>query len=549
MELNLVTHTLRVGEGKDADREYELVDGETIIGRDRTCDIVIDDDSVSRRHARLLVENDTCLIEDTRSKNGTYVNGERVEGRVALKNNDRVEIGTTVFRFRSSAPIACEDQESLHTRVVCSLDPITSENTMFKVNAEGKLRAILQITKSLSRTLDLNVLLSNMLDGLFQIFPQADRGLVLLCEGSRLIPKAVKCRRGHEEAVQYSRTIVDKVIAERRAILSQDATRDERIPATTSIARLQIRSVMCVPLLSQDGNPLGLIQLDIQDKKRKFGEDDMQILTSVASQASVSVEQAQLHRAVMKHTQIRRELSFAREVQHRLLPTTVPELEGYSFWAYYEAARQVGGDFYDFLRLPDGREAILLGDVAGKGVPAALMMSKVATLSKVALLSSADNIGDAMNRLNREVCDAGFEMSFVTLVLCVLDPKTHEVAIANAGHLAPLFCRTDSTIDHAIGDSVRGHPLGIEREYRYKADRTRVEPGEFVVLLSDGIIYAMDPKEEPYSLHRTYKQLISMKTKAPDEVGQMLLADVRRHVGDSEQDDDISLVVFRRDAT
>ena len=541
-----MTHRLEVVEGEQSGRAYDLVEDEVIVGRDENCQIVLDDDSISRRHARLALDDDTYVIEDLSSKNGTYVNDERTDGKVPLRPDDRIEIGTTVFRYRSSHSRAYESEEILHTRVLCSIDAADSEHTMFKVNAESKLRAILQITKSLSRTLDLGVLLSKMLDGLFEIFPQADRGLVLLNEGDRLIPKAVKGRRSGQESVQYSRTLVEKVMDERRAILSQDATRDERIPAARSISRLQIRSVMCVPLLSQDKKALGAVQLDIQDKKRKFSEDDMQILTSVASQASVSVEQAQLHREVIKHTKIQRELDFAREVQHRLLPRVMPQLEGYTFWAYYEAARQVGGDFYDFLRLPNGNEAVLLGDVAGKGIPAALMMSKVATLSKVALLSYPDNLPDAMNTLNEEVCDVGFEMSFVTLVVCVIDPKTHEVTVANAGHLAPMFCRTDSTVDQAVGDDVRGHPLGIDRQVTYKTGRTRIHPGELVVLLSDGISEAMNSSEETYSIERVRRQLSRIKAEGPTEAGQLLLDDVRRHVGDSEQEDDISLVVFRR---
>jgi len=542
-----VTHRLEVVEGVQLGRVYDLVEDEVIVGRDEKCQIVLDDDSISRRHARLaLDDDDVYVIEDLNSKNGTYVNDEMTDGKVPLKPDDRIEIGTTVFRYRSTHPVACESEEMLHTRVLCSIDAADTEHAMFKVNAESRLQAILQITKSLSRTLDLGGVLSKMLDGLFEIFPQADRGLVLLDEGGRLIPKAVKGRRSGQESVQYSRTLVEKVMGERRAILSQDATRDERIPAARSISRLQIRSVMCVPLLSQDKKVLGAVQLDIQDEKRKFSEDDMQILTSVASQASLSVEQAQLHREVIKHTKIQRELDFAREVQHRLLPRVMPQLEGYEFWAYYEAARQVGGDFYDFLRLPNGSEAVLLGDVAGKGVAAALMMSKVATLSKVALLSYPDNLSNAMNTLNEEVCDADFEMSFVTLVVCVIDPKTHEVTVANAGHLSPMFCRTDSTVDQAVGDDVRGHPLGIERRLTYRTGRTRIHPGELVVLLSDGISEAMNSSEETYSIERIREQLSRTAAQAPDKAGQMLLDDVRRHVGDSTQEDDISLVIFGR---
>jgi len=542
-----VTSTVYLFQGRDPQKEYELVQREVLVGRDQGCDIVIDDDSVSRQHARLVLENGSYVIEDLQSRNGTYVNGEKIDGKVPLSDADDVAIGITAFTFRAFQPGRDESDAGPSPSVVCSIDAVAGDETVAQVNAEGKLRAILRISKALGKTLDLRALLARMLEGLFEIFPQADRGLVLLRQGNRLVPAAVKDRRGKQKRLQYSKTIVSKAVAERKAILSRDAARDEQIPVTASITRLQIRSVMCVPMLSQDMKVLGVIQLDIQDKIRKFDTHDMEILTSVASQASLSVEHAQLHREMMKHARIQRELDFARDVQHSFLPKAVPAWKGYSFWVYYQAAREVGGDFYDFLRLPNGNEAILLGDVAGKGVPAALMMVRVSGLCKLALLSRPDNISEAMSLLNREICDAGIEKGFVTLVLCVVNPETHEVTVAIAGHMPPMFRRADSTIDQSVGYKERGRPLGIEREWGYQTGHTRLAPGEFVVLFSDGISDAMNSAEKPYSVERIRGQLIRLGTKGPAEIGQTLLDDVHRHLAGSEQGDDISLVIFRRD--
>lgn len=551
-----MTKALRVVQGRNRDRQYPLADGEIFVGRDQGCQIVINDDSVSRRHARVLLENDSCVIEDLQSRNGTYVNGERIDGRVALKNRDRVEIGITLFEYRSSSgagressAVQYEGAPGPNGSVLCSMELTRTAESFGQVNAEGKLRAILQITRSLGKSLDLRSLLSRMLDGLFEIFPQADRGLVLLRDGNRLVPAAVKDRRGKKERLAYSKTIISKAVMERRAILSRDVAHDEDIPSAASITQLNIRSVMCVPLLTQDGKVLGVIQLDIQDKTRKFDTDDMEILTSVASQASVSVEHAQLHREKMKHARMERELAFARDVQHSFLPRAMPELEGYSFWAYYQAARQVGGDFYDFLRLPNGNEAIVLGDVAGKGIPAALMMVKVSGLCKLALLSHPDNVGEAMNALNRDVFDASSDKGFVTLVLCVIDPTSHDVEVAIAGHMPPLFLRASSTIDDAVGYNTRGRPLGIEREADYRTEHTELAPGESVLLFSDGISEAMGSGDVPYSIERIREQLLRTQGEDPAETGEALLDDVREHVAGGEQRDDVSLVIFHRDAT
>jgi serine phosphatase RsbU (regulator of sigma subunit) len=542
-----VGKALRVVHGKNRDRRYDLAGDEVLVGRDRSCQIVIDDDSVSRQHARLLVENDTCVIEDLHSRNGTYVNGVKIEGKATLKNNDRVEIGVTLFEYRSSPSVKHETGAGPSSSVLCSLDATSTGDTRGKVDAEDKLRAILQITRSLGKTLELRHVLSRMLDGLFEIFPKVDRGLVLLRDRHRLVPAALKDRRGKRERLEYSKTIIAKAVAERKAILSRDVARDDEIPSAASITQLNIRSVMCVPLLSQDGKVLGVIELDIQDKTRKFDAEDMEILTSVASQAAISVEHAWLHREKMKHARIQRELDFARDVQHSFLPGTMPALEGYSFWTYYQAARQVGGDFYDFLRLPNGNAAIVLGDVAGKGIPAALMMVKVSGLCKLALLSRPNDVGEAMSALNREVYDASADKGFVTLVLCVVNPESHDLAVAIAGHMPPLFRRADSTIDDAVGYRVRGKPLGIEREAEFETEHTQLAPGELVLLFSDGISEAMDAAEEPYSIERIREQLLRAEGQGPAETGQALLDDVQRHVADAEQRDDISLVAFQRE--
>ncbi|MHC4400150.1 MAG: SpoIIE family protein phosphatase [Planctomycetota bacterium] len=542
-----MTYTLRILTGNHRGKQYDLVDDEVFVGRDRQCQIVIDDDSVSRRHARLKLGADGYVIEDLRSRNGTYVNGRKIEEPSPLEKDDRVEIGVTEFVFRPSGSSTRKKEPAApDPDVLLTIDATGTEDTSVRVNAEGKLRAILQITKLLGSTLEIRRLLAKMLGGLFEMFPQADRGLVLLRRENRLVPAAVKNRHGRPEKLQYSKTIVGKVVSERKAILSQDVARDHRVPATASITKLNIHSVMCVPLISQGAKVLGVIQLDTQDQKRKFDREDMEILTSVASQASVSVEHAQRHRATMEHAKIERELELAREVQQSFLPTTMPEVEGYRFWAHYRAARHVGGDFYDFLHLPNGNEAILLGDVAGKGIPAALMMVKVLDVCKLALLSHPDDPGDAMRVINREIHDAGSDRGFVTLALSVINPDTHDLSVAVAGHMPPMIHRSDGTIDESAGYQVRGRPLGIERQLDYEVGSTTLAPGELVVLFSDGISEAMNADREPYSVEQIREQLSGIDVKTPSEAGQILLDDVDRYVGDAEQHDDLSLVIFQR---
>jgi len=540
-------HTLSVLRGNALSLQHSLVEDEIVVGRDSKCDIVIDDHTVSRRHARLTLENDDYFIEDLRSRNGTYVNGRRVTGRVRLSSDDHVMVCGTEFLFQSSQLPIGEIDEDLTPSVSISLDDSSGTEILTTANAEERLRAILQINDALAGTLDHHRAMNNMLDRLFDIFPQADCCSVLLRRANRFVSVAAKHRQEKQESSPYSRTIVEKAVKERRAIFIEDVTRDQESFLTDSVRRLRMRSIMCAPLLSQNEEVVGVVHLDTRHKKRKFTLDDAHILSSVARQAAIWVEYVQLHQEKMRHVRLQRELDIARQVQYSLLPEAVPELEGYRFWAYYQAAGPIGGDFYDFLRLPNGSEGVVLGDVAGKGVPAALNMVKVSTLCKVALLRHPDNVARAMNSLNDDMCHTGSEISLASLILCVVNPRSHELTIANAGHMSPIFRRNDGAVDERLGDEVGGYMLGVEPEFPYETGTTRLAPGEFVVLYSDGISDAMNAAGQRYTVEGIRRQLLGIGARSPAEIGEALLDDVRRHAAGTDQHDDMALVVFRRE--
>src|SRR5262249_4495613 len=157
--------------------------------------------------------------------------------------------------------------------------------------------------------------------------------------------------------------------------LSEDASSDASLGPAASIAEFKIRSVMCVPLATSDGKALGAIQLDTQEKAKKFVTDDLNLLAIVANLAAVAIEKARLHEDLLVRETEQKEIELARKVQLGFLPQNLPEVPGYEFYSHYSPAQTVGGDYYDFVLLPGGRVGIVLGDVAGKGVPAALLVA------------------------------------------------------------------------------------------------------------------------------------------------------------------------------
>ena len=416
---------------------------------------------------------------------------------------------------------------------------------MLEANPEVKLQAVLEITRDLSRTLSLDEVLPKMLDSLFKIFIQADRGFIVLKsdDNGTLIPKAVKFRRpDQDDTIRISRTIVNEVMESHEAILSADAASDERFQMSQSIADFSIRSMMCAPLMDSEGKVLGVIQIDTLNQKSRFTQDDLAVLAGVAAPAGMAIENAQLHDDVLRQQAIERDLEMAHRVQQGLLPSEPPELPGYHFFDFYEPAKHVGGDSYDYIPLPDGRLAVVLADVSGKGVAAALLMAKLTAESRYCLASEPDPAA-AIQRLNRTFSGPGWEDRFVTLVLAVLDPTCDEVQVVNAGHLPPLVRHGKEV--NMPGEEHAGLPLGVASDYPYESFTITLGKGDYLAFYTDGFSEAMNASGELYGIERMETHFAD---EVPDavELGKHLLDDVEQFVSGHPQSDDMCLVCVGR---
>lgn len=580
---------LRTLTGPQPGQLFPLQRERAVLGRHPDCDIVLESGSVSRHHARIVREGDDYFIEDLESRNGTFVNGQPVVGRRRLDEGDELDICDLTFVFHRGAPrltpVSRDDATDAPAGALAdpSAPPATpgaavsgapvpgavllddaprsgggstimskvdvssgSAGLRIEVNPEAKLKALIEIGKSLGNALNLNEVLPNLLASLFTIFPQADRGFVILKDptGGRLVPRAVKYRRREDaQAVRLSRTIVQDVICAKEAILSADAATDARFDMAESIVDFQIRSMMCAPMVSVDGQVLGVIQVDTVDPRRRFNRQDLDVLAAVACQAAAAVETAQLHEAALRQQTIARELAVAHQVQQNLLPRRAPRVESYEFFAHYEPANEVGGDYYDYVALPGGRVGVVVADVSGKGVSASLLMARLSAETRFCLaLERAP--ASAVGRLNRVFCEAGFDDRFVTLVLCVLDPRRHEVAIVNAGHVPPLVRRRDGRVE-PVGEEAAGLPIGVSDTVDYEQSAIKLAPGETIILLTDGVTEAMNDQEKLYGIERVRERL-SAPADDVAALGRRLVEDVKAFAGGRRQSDDICLACFGR---
>ena len=554
--------------GPHLGKRYELTVSKSLVGRHPDCQVVLEVGAVSRHHAQIVADNGKYFVEDLQSRNGTYVNDQMIDGRHPLNQGDLLRICDVAFTFHTGQEsqirdsqigatvagigretVVIEDDEGKDSgsTIMSKLDVSSSHGRLqYTASAEIKLNALLEITQALSKAVALAEVLPSVLDGLFKIFVQADRGFVVMATADgNLVPMGTKVRRqDSEDTIRISRTIVKQVMESKEAILSADAASDARFDMSQSIADFRIRSMMCAPLLDNDGNALGVLQIDTHDQRKRFQQEDLEVLASVAAQASVAIDNAQLHEESLRQREIERDLEVAHEVQRSFLPERPPQLDGYRFFNYYQPANHVGGDYYDYIPLPDGRVAVIVADVVGHGVAASLLMAKIAAEARYCLASESD-VGVAVGKLNKAISDLNLDR-FITMIMVVLDPATHAVSIVNAGHMAPMYRKTDGSLEEP-GDKVAGLPLGILDDVEYAVHQINLAAGESLTMYTDGLNECCNSSDVMYGIERLRSLLTAAESSTPDILGKTIIEDVRSYLAGGTQDDDMCLVVFGRE--
>jgi serine phosphatase RsbU (regulator of sigma subunit)/pSer/pThr/pTyr-binding forkhead associated (FHA) protein len=541
----------------------ELKPGENVIGRHPDCDLILDLSGVSRRHAVVKQAGRDYVLVDLESRNKTYLNERLVTPMQdhLLRSGDRILICDVELVYYPQAPEGPTlDVTEAEAATICAVDASDSD-ALRSAKPEAQLRAILEISRNLSSSLKLDAVAPKTLDSLLEIFPQAERVfLVLLKPGEavatirqffhKLRPERRGGPRGgigrgvaDEARMSISRTIMNAVINQKKAVLSQDAGNDQNLPTSASIADLRIRSFMCAPLLSPDHQALGILQIDTTDRKQ-FTQEDLDVLVAVASQASIAVQNASMHEGLLARERLDRDLRLAEQVQRRFLPQGVPKVPGFEFYAHYQAAYEVGGDYYDFVPLPGGRLALAVGDVAGKGVAAALMMAKFSGDTRYCILTETAP-GPAADQLNILLYEAGLDERFITLCLGVLEPELGRFTFCSAGHLPVLIRRADGTVEE-VGDDLRGFPLGIMPTSDYQQRSVDLAPGDVALVYSDGVTDGRSPRDEIYVSCENDRLRKRLATAAggPEAVGRAIIQDIREFCAGQPQADDITLISF-----
>jgi serine phosphatase RsbU (regulator of sigma subunit) len=558
---------------------FDIASADVRIGRSSSSDLVLQDLNVSRLHAQLVRRSEGFYILDAGGKNGTFVNDRRIEEPTPIHPGDRVRLGTTTLIFNGTPSVSVEFSDSplepgpgtTYLPADSLKTPGAGEMSILLSNpgaqaaqtgpaaafvssptgpglAQGSVNAsalgvIFEADKELVFHRPLTELLEKIMDLAGKVV-RFERGLLMLLEGGDLQSRVV--RVPPDEAAQpisISRTITDRVLSRRESILTSDAMLDDRLRQGHSVQIQQIRSLMCAPLRNNK-EVIGLIYVDSRQRAGLFTQTDLHILTHLANIAAVKLENARLFEQAVAVERMEQELQKAAELQNHLLPGAGPDIPGFQVYGSSISCRAVGGDYYDYIEMPNGRLAIGLGDVAGKGLSAALLMTSFQ--ASLRALSELDlSPADTISRLNRLLCRALPDNRFVTFFYAVLDPETRKLKFVNAGHNPPSVVRADGTRE-SLGQN--GPPLGMFEESQYSMNDLELAPGELLVCYSDGISEAESPKGEEFGEERLTGLVENQRALPPVEIVQHVNSTLNDHCRGTSQQDDITLVVLKRTA-
>ena len=429
-----------------------------------------------------------------------------------------------------------------------------------------KLQVVLEIAQHLARHLELEPLLDTLLEQIMRLLPLSDRAIVILCEEDKLVVRAQRNRVEGEEAREiaspllarpwpaspaptYSRTVVRHALEEGVGILSEDVQQDKRFSASDTVTSLNLHSVLCVPLIGNEGRRLGVIQVDRVRRGSGFKVDDLHLLTTVGLQMSIALENAEFHAERLREQRLMQELTMAHDIQQGFLPTDLEGLPDCDCEVFGRVcpARQVSGDLYDFFPLPDGKLAFLIGDVSGKGMPAALFMVAVHTLCRHLAKESA-NPAQTLQKLNAELAVDNPSSMFVTMLLGTYQPGSGDVVLAAAGHPPPFLRRASGKMEGFTLPQGRLLGLAETGQIPWQDFRFTLGPGDTLVAVTDGFLEARQPEgREMFGSDRMRDVVAGFEAalSLPECADRAKLA-IEQFTAAREFHDDGSLLLLRR---
>ncbi|MCP4536192.1 MAG: SpoIIE family protein phosphatase [Chloroflexi bacterium] len=411
--------------------------------------------------------------------------------------------------------------------------------------SSDRLALLYRLSQTFNSSLNLDEVLNRVMDEIIAV-TRAERGFVMLHEANGKL--GFRVARGMDQNTiddpqfQVSRSVVERVAREGEPILTSDAQADDRFSMRQSVMILGLRAILCVPLKIKD-QVSGVVYVDNRLQAGIFTQADLDLLTAIASSAAIAIENARLYQVAVDKGRMERELQMAYDIQAGLLPYETPQIPGWEFAACWHPAREVSGDYYDFMPLHSEQLGIVIADVSDKGMPAALFMALTRSTVR-ASMSHTHSPADGITRANRLVCADATDGMFVTLFYALLNPEMSEITYVNAGHNPPLLYRAKQ--DRLVKLTRTGMAMGVIADSVFEQRTVRLDPGDFIVLYTDGMTDPINAQEQEFGEERLQHIILQERYSPVTKVITTLEQTLYEFVETSSPFDDITIVIMRR---
>ena len=545
----MATLQLRIETAGKPSQDRDWPHGTIVLGRGADADVVLADGSASRRHARIAADGEAWVIEDLGARNGTFVNGERISAVRRLVPGDVIQIGATIVRVRRAdeaqrSAIAPLGVGELGSSIFKSVAELTSDEALKRAapaQAAARLKALNEFHRALAAPISLTALLDSLLDQLFTTL-HPEEGVILLQQADGSLATAASRRlHGATGELLISRRLVEEVVGKGTAACVSDVAVDERFAEAHSVIGAGVRSILAAPLIDTAGC-VGMVAVYSRAQVRRFGDEDLELLVSLASAAALRIRNVALAEEAADRRVQDRELALAREIQMTMLPRQMPERREIDIGAVLTPAHAVGGDLYDFLVLDDDLWFVV-ADAAGKGVSAALYMAVTRTLFR-ALTHRETDVAALTGRMNRELSRENDGQFFVTAIVGRLNLTTGRLAYCNAGHLPPLHV-TGGGDPQPLEAAPGGIALGVLEDATYAEGQVQLPLGSLLVLVTDGVTEATDAKGQMFSDARLAEVVRSIASLSSPKIAAGIVDAVTAFVGSAPQHDDLTVLAVR----
>ncbi|MGA9593444.1 MAG: SpoIIE family protein phosphatase [Candidatus Acidiferrales bacterium] len=529
-------------------REVPIAASPFRIGRQAGGELMLRDSRISRQQAQILSENGSWELEDLGSRHGTYINGEKAL-RQELRANDRIDFGMPdsykLVYLGEGATI-----EELVNRVDAPAPTQAGARELYH------LGVLLEVARTLGTGLSLEDVLTAVVDAAMQL-TRTERGVLLLAQPSGELTTVVArdSQRStlRPDQVQVSQSVVKRVATTRRELIVSDTGDDATMGQNESVARLELHTIVAIPvdklpmiktldatISTHQGELLGILYLDSHAPSSAFSDLDREVLRTLAREAATVIENARLFSEARAKARLDHEIEIASQIQRTLLPKSVPNTPDLAVAGSTLSCQSVGGDCFDVIELSGGRHGFFVGDVSGKGISAALLAT---LLQGVFFTTAAMDIALAgiFSRVNQYLCERSGEDRYATVFYGILD-KAGRFEYVNAGHVPPLLRRKSGALE-GLGSA--NFPVGMFAEAEYQSARAQLEPGDFLVIYSDGVSEASNNRNELFEEARLRAIMESFAGRSVDDMATAIRDGMKAFTEGAPQSDDITLLVIQ----